>query len=691
MEVSPVIMDVAFPTGSGNWIAGEINGPYYYAPGGAVYTVSVQLTPARTLYVYKSLDFGATWVRLGGTAIANVQGCYATDRLAGAGVFTLIYADNALNQALHHRVFDMATETWGADTGGGPDTNGLGVYIRLLPDGRAFVVSAEFVAGNQQGYWILFDGGWGAKTYCTENEVKGLPAQLYVDPATSLVHFLWRKFGLAGSLPVYYRTINPDTGVMSAATLVYTTGAFAGVPQFGRLLPLGTSLVCPFSRPINASLQVLSALVCADFATVPVWSQSDIDATAYVDVAYKCNISAFLYNGRVSVVWISSGALGLDDQVWYTAGDGTTWDAKELLHDEAANPTTATSYGLHALAPNLLDGAHCGINIHLYDTLEAACVVYFLPFDAPAPVVTTLTVTKVLVPAADTGTFDLLVDGVVQAAGVGNGGTTGALVVAPGTYTVSEQGAGLTLLTDYDRLIGGDAAADGSITLAAGENKTAIITNTRLGMGGGGPTPFLAVRGACGLHNQFDECLFRDWLRWAFLLTHHAEVFNLSELADSHDPRLVRAYMRLQKTGSIALPAAGTGLDTLVLDWTVPVNHWATVSHLVAVYNGTGYVPTSGDLTFRLRLNQWWVKDYAAISHPLGSNPRPMKLPGDGFRLRSNQRVRAYVNMAVGAEARLNGGRVLWAMIGQLYPIPALRAYVPVRELMMYGGPHAIF
>jgi hypothetical protein len=58
----------------------------------------------------------------------------------------------------------------------------------------------------------------------------------------------------------------------------------------------------------------------------------------------------------------------------------------------------------------------------------------YIPYSPP----TTLRVNKVVIPANDTGRFDLQIDGLTRAANVGNGGSTGALVVSAGVHTVGE-------------------------------------------------------------------------------------------------------------------------------------------------------------------------------------------------------------------------------------------------------------
>jgi uncharacterized repeat protein (TIGR01451 family) len=90
----------------------------------------------------------------------------------------------------------------------------------------------------------------------------------------------------------------------------------------------------------------------------------------------------------------------------------------------------------------------------------------------------TLAIHKGCQPANDTGSFNLRVDGgtVGAAAGCGADRTT---TLSPGSYTVDETGAGGTNLSDYVATIGGACAANGSITLSAGQSATCTITNSR--------------------------------------------------------------------------------------------------------------------------------------------------------------------------------------------------------------------
>src|SRR4029077_12568386 len=94
-----------------------------------------------------------------------------------------------------------------------------------------------------------------------------------------------------------------------------------------------------------------------------------------------------------------------------------------------------------------------------------------------------LTVTKLCVPASDPGLFNLLLDGTLVPNGndVLCGGSRGPFETTVGQHAVGESAGTGTSLSDYTSTIGGDCAADGSITLGLGDSATCTITNVRLG------------------------------------------------------------------------------------------------------------------------------------------------------------------------------------------------------------------
>ena len=135
-----------------------------------------------------------------------------------------------------------------------------------------------------------------------------------------------------------------------------------------------------------------------------------------------------------------------------TASDGWT-GAKAIDGDEEVSPTTTIMYTL------MCEGEGGMVSKSVTVTVT------------PAPEMPTITLVKVL-PNDDGGTavaddFTAMIDGVEVTWGEAHPVTVGA-------HTVSESGgpAGYTA-SDW----GTDCAADGAITLAAGENKTCTITN----------------------------------------------------------------------------------------------------------------------------------------------------------------------------------------------------------------------
>jgi len=97
-------------------------------------------------------------------------------------------------------------------------------------------------------------------------------------------------------------------------------------------------------------------------------------------------------------------------------------------------------------------------------------------FPTPVPQ-GTLTVTKTLVPAGDSGRFDLLVDNVARATGVGNGGST-TLTVQAGTHTVSERADPGTSMSQYATVLAGACNSAGKVCVGPNSTLTCSIRNT---------------------------------------------------------------------------------------------------------------------------------------------------------------------------------------------------------------------
>jgi hypothetical protein len=90
----------------------------------------------------------------------------------------------------------------------------------------------------------------------------------------------------------------------------------------------------------------------------------------------------------------------------------------------------------------------------------------------------TVTVNNVVVPPTSPGTFDLRIDGIAQAGGVGNGGSTGPILVGAGVHSVIETGDQTNC---YSTQFSGDCDRSGMVPVNLGDNKTCTITNRYIG------------------------------------------------------------------------------------------------------------------------------------------------------------------------------------------------------------------
>src|SRR4029450_10629832 len=169
---------------------------------------------------------------------------------------------------------------------------------------------------------------------------------------------------------------------------------------------------------------------------------------------------------RCAALMFPAWALGLVVMLWPIAnatGEPTT---KEECLEECKADRDDCMAGVGQ--PGNPTAAQC---VQMFKTCSKKC--------DSLPKAPRLTVTKVLSPANDPGRFNLRVDGVVKPNAVGNGGSTGSLIVSVGAHTVSETAAAGTNLAKYTTTIGGACAANGSVTVALNQTKTCTITTVR--------------------------------------------------------------------------------------------------------------------------------------------------------------------------------------------------------------------
>lgn len=125
---------------------------------------------------------------------------------------------------------------------------------------------------------------------------------------------------------------------------------------------------------------------------------------------------------------------------------------------------------------------------------------------------------------------------------------------------------------------------------------------------------------------------------------------------------------RFTKPGSIAMPAAN-GTDNLVVSWVVPLGYDGVITSLVfqTTSGVTNYVEGSGDLIWRLRINQRWVRDYGNVKTTLGSMQTPYGAANlGGILIQSGQLIQNFVVNATGSS--VTGGRIIMANFGWFWP-----------------------
>jgi hypothetical protein len=112
-----------------------------------------------------------------------------------------------------------------------------------------------------------------------------------------------------------------------------------------------------------------------------------------------------------------------------------------------------------------------------------------------------------------------------------------------------------------------------------------------------------------------------------------------------------------------------TGLDLLMWSERVPLGYDGIIIALTNVWNGTGFVEASGDITWRAKIDRRFIPYYDTILTTLGTLAVPFEIVGQGIPLLSNQLVQYFVNFAVGSDARLPAGSTTIAAVsGYIWP-----------------------
>lgn len=233
---------------------------------------------------------------------------------------------------------------------------------------------------------------------------------------------------------------------LASGTYSVTEGAVAGWTQ--------TSAVCSDSSPVSTiSLSAGENVTCT------------FTNTKQATVVIQKNTTGG--NGTFNFTTTGGNGLAANPAVTTVAGTGS----------QSYTVTPGISYSVAETVPSgwSLTNSSCTSGTPASFTPTAGQTVTCTFANSKKP---TLAIYKVCNPTGDTGTFNLQIDGTNVTTGTICGGwTNGPIEVSIGSHTVGEAGANLS---NYTSVITGDCAANGTVSLAAGENKTCTITNTRL-------------------------------------------------------------------------------------------------------------------------------------------------------------------------------------------------------------------
>lgn len=118
--------------------------------------------------------------------------------------------------------------------------------------------------------------------------------------------------------------------------------------------------------------------------------------------------------------------------------------------------------------------------------------------------------------------------------------------------------------------------------------------------------------------------------------------------------------------GVVVTPVPG---EVLVVDTTVPLGYESMLYGLVLHYTGTGFVEGSGDIIWRVRLGNRWMRNYGNTLFSRGTPEQPFHL-ADHERVRSGARMQVWVNVPnLSGAIQVGLSNIVCALQGWHYPV----------------------
>ncbi len=181
--------------------------------------------------------------------------------------------------------------------------------------------------------------------------------------------------------------------------------------------------------------------------------------------------------------------------------------------------------------------------------------------------------------------------------------------------------------------------------------------------------------------NRFNAALDHQARLWCSINEHGG----LQAICPGHkyvDPPWVKMPpqgRRYAKVGSLAYNAVLADGNDHLIPFTqgvgyanggmlVPEGHDGCIVSVVFGYTGTGFNEGSGDLTWRIQINQRWAKDYSKVTTQIGSLQTPYNINSGQILLQTGNLVQVFVNISAGAAGNLAGGTILGAIFGWTWP-----------------------
>jgi hypothetical protein len=190
--------------------------------------------------------------------------------------------------------------------------------------------------------------------------------------------------------------------------------------------------------------------------------------------------------------------------------------------------------------------------------------------------------------------------------------------------------------------------------------------------------PFHLLSGTCRIANYWDDCLAVEERRLSSIRFPSlcAMPAGFRRLLPWDDEAVALPYQAVpfNRAGSIVTPAPADG-DQVVVSLPVPLGYDGFLTAAYWSYIGAGFSQGSGDLIFRIKINQRYLKDLSNIPFALGSPRLPFPFT-EGQLLLCGQTVSGIVNAPnPGGTVQAGSSRIAFALIGFFWPRGAERRY----------------